>query len=92
MTDQIPPTVDLPVPSDVDVQQLAEQMSDVELKALVIQMFRFQQELVAFTRQVSATVDALGDNPMLRGLTAGMRPQSGIHLPPNLPTMPGNGG
>jgi hypothetical protein len=90
MTEQNPPIVDLPAPSDIDVQQLAEQMTDVEMKALLIQMFRFQQELIAFTRQVAATVDALGENPMLRGLTAGLRPPPpGIHIPPNLP---GNGG
>jgi hypothetical protein len=83
---QQPPTVEMPIPTGDDIRLIAEEMSETEMKAIIIQTFRFQQELVAFTRQVAATVDALGDNPMLSAMTAGLRGGNSRLI------RPGNGG
>jgi hypothetical protein len=73
-----PPMLDLPS-GDVDLKKLVDDMTEDDQKALLIQVFRMCQELVGFTRQVSATIDKLGDSPMMRAMGAG------IIGPPNIP-------
>jgi hypothetical protein len=82
----LPPIVDLPKDTDVpspniDLKKLAEEMTDLDQKALMIQCFRMLQELIGFTRSVQAVIDSMGDNPMMRAMGMGI-------MPPNMPGGP----
>lgn len=74
--------LDIPAPSpEIDLRKLAEDMTELDEKALMIQCFRMLQELIGFTRQVSEVIDKLGDNPMFRAMGSGI-------IPPNMPRRP----
>jgi len=61
---EIAPIIDIPQAlGDEDTQRLAETMTDKELRSLVVIMFQWQREQLAFTRTLSQLLDSVMGNP-----------------------------
>lgn len=83
MSTETPPMIDLPVgdipEENPDTRTLAEEMSDVEAKALLIETFRLAQEMIGAVREIqefvhfaAAAMQQMAENPMAKAMMPGM--------------------
>ena len=83
----MPNIVDMPIANDAeDVSILAANMTDVEMRALVIQILRYQIEIVGFVRDLKDTMNGLSQNGGMMGkMMSGMLANGGgssLFVPP----------
>ena len=83
----MPNIVDMPIANNAeDVSILAANMTDVEMRALVIQILRYQIEIVGFVRDLKDTMNGLSQNGGMMGkMMSGMLANGGgssLFVPP----------
>lgn len=83
----MPQIVDMPINNDAeDASILAANMTDVEMRALVIQILRYQIEIVGFVRDLKDTMNGLSQNGGMMGkMMSGMLANGGgssLFVPP----------
>ena len=82
------PIVDMPVinHTDKDISVLAAEMSDTEMRAILIEILRYQMEIVGFVRDLKDTMNGLSQNGGMMGkMMSGMLANSGtnpLFVPP----------
>lgn len=68
------PVIDLPTQADItlagETLAIVENMTDKELRALVVQMYRMNQEIVSFVRGLGAAVEGMQNAGGMAGLMA----------------------
>jgi hypothetical protein len=75
------PIIDLPQAlGDEDTRTLAQNMTDEELRALVVIMFQWQREILAFTRAMSQMIEAVSANPMFGAMMPAMPNAQGSQM------------
>jgi hypothetical protein len=78
------------IPEGENLEELSKNMSDQEMKALVIQNFRMNQEILRFCRNMQSMIDmAMGNGGMVGRAVRGIVPPNGM-LPdnPDLSSLP----
>ena len=84
----MPPIVDMPVinHTDKDISVLAAEMSDTEMRAILIEILRYQLEIVGFVRDLKDTMNGLSQNGGMMGkMMSGMLANGGgssLFVPP----------
>ena len=82
------PIVDMPVinHTDKDISVLAAEMSDTEMRAILIEILRYQMEIVGFVRDLKDTMNGLSQNGGMMGkMMSGMLANGGtnpLFVPP----------
>ena len=82
------PIVDMPVinHTDKDISVLAAEMSDTEMRAILIEILRYQLEIVGFVRDLKDTMNGLSQNGGMMGkMMSGMLANGGtnpLFVPP----------
>lgn len=55
-------------PSEAELNTLAENMSDKDMRALIIQMYRMQKKMYAFMSDLENMISAASQNPMFAAM------------------------
>lgn len=93
--DDANPVVDIPFPQpgELSTEELVETMTDKEMKALIVNIYRAQLEILSFVRDVKDGLGGMAQNGGMMGkMVAGMMPESmkaGLVMPGQMP--PGGG-
>lgn len=70
-----------PPPPPPDLKTMAEQMTETEMKALVIQNFRMLTEIVGFVRMAATTLETLGTlGPAKSRLASSLLPAEAMEM------------
>lgn len=55
-------------PNDESIEKLANDMSDKDMRALIIQMYRMQKKMYAFTSDLENMIAQAQNNPMFAAM------------------------